>query len=66
MATTSDRITLAEDDLQHDLRTAGIEATVCELNLAASTVVVSAHSVVDWLLAKHELGAKGLTAIQPF
>jgi hypothetical protein len=60
-----DKIAIAEADLQADLRRNGVECTICELEPSTATVIVRANSVVDWLLAKHDLKEKGLTAVQP-
>ena len=61
----SDRHALAVEDLEHDLRRNGIEATICELNATTATATVVAESYLDFILAKAELKLKGLTAVQP-
>jgi hypothetical protein len=58
----TDRHALAVENLQHDLRRAGIDATITELNANSATATVVAQSYVDWLpyvaefIVHHPLG----------
>jgi hypothetical protein len=54
---------MTADDLQAKLRSAKIEATVCDIQDGIATV--SSQSYIDWVFARSLIERQGLRAIRP-